>query len=960
MGTVMAVYNGFYRPASGQRRQGQRKRRRTGSSAASSHAVDGAAGARTESSIAKHARQGRDAQISPHAYAVPDYYTPSCPRFALSLSQNITDRFVETASAPSRRLSGREALGPCRHTAWNDQLHIKTLWSRRETAQGDTAALSASLVETVVIATLADAGLKQLGVLRGGLDDLAQMADEWEDANVPPPPLPGDTSSGKDPFPPLSRSYLDFTSSQLLTTLRPILSILSAHPSHVARQAVSALSFALLSKCNESLPQLVPFGLSTLFLLTRDDFDPVREIARTHIQELLANKDLALDASLIDLLNEAVNALPRLIVSHNDRKVTDAAKLLTAIAETTSATIDQNPIANLLGPRGRVERWGLALLDCLEFGRPAGWSSGSAAQSAKGWAGTNLPLLLQGKVGEPFQELPLRYIDSEATIKALKQALVSLGAAGGETALHTVEHFVLLAKTNRARDASKAVSALWVAQLLLEGIAKGQEESAEGKVGKATRKMARYITRIIVSMDEDEDEEIIPDERDEDSLVAVERSKGVDTITTLLDRPLRTDTHGARETRRLHAQAQRVLLTALSLSTLSHTSRILSSSFRPLLLTVLYTVLSHLASPHHLVVTYAENTLNHIAYNTGYASVQNLILDNVDYVINVVSQRLTPARLSPSAPLVLIAMIRLTRSEIVPMVHDVVDEIFDALDDYHGYEVLASSLLAVLVTLVDVMSDDVAAAEERAELSRVGSPPNPEADFAKFATWWTDREKRRKEEVDTILERAPRHAWGKRSDEEDQEPPVDDSEPLPTRSQEMTTLILDKSLNFLSHQSPFLRARILSLVARAIPVLASRQGDLLPLIDRSWGIILLRLDDPIPYVVAEAAEVITGLCRHVGDFMSRRILDSAWPKLKRVLVNQQAQDAKSALARKGAIGTTDPWTVSHRLHLALVGIATYVAKEVPVEDGVLWDMMGLFRTFLDKRVHEEIQEATME
>jgi hypothetical protein len=873
---------------------------------------------------------------------------------------------------------------------------VSKLFTNSSSLKGEVASRAAGLAETIITATLSDIDLQRLGILRAGVDDLEELAEDWEArSEVPPSPTPStSTLGGKDPFPPLTKSYLDFTSAQLFTTIRPILSSLASHPSHLARQAAASLAFALLSRCHLSLPQLAPFALSSLLRLTRDDFDLVRDVAGINLRSLLsADNRLELDAALIDLLGEAVNALPRLIVAHHESKVLEAASLLTAIADSTGAQSTINPIADLLGPRGKVERWGWALLDCLEFGRPTGWSSmgASAAQSAeKGWMGgllgSSLPLLLEGSSGSAssFPELPLRYIESENTIKAVKTALVSLGAAGGESALHAVEHFVLLAKAKRADNPAKAVSALWVAQLLLEGIAKGQEQGSEGKVGKATRKMAKEITRIIVAMEEAEDDDDDDDDVDMDipaeeevseALIPVERTKGLDVVTTLLDRPSRPDTHAAKETRRLHVQAQRVLLTSVSLSTLATTSKILSSAFRPLLLTVLYTILAQLASPHAVVNTFAETALGQVAYNTGYASVQNLILDNVDYVINVVSQRLTPARLSPTAPLVLIAMIRLTRSEIVPLVHDIVDEIFDALDDYHGYEVLASGLLAVLVTLVDVMSDDVSSQDvspERkqklAELNRVGKPPNPEDDFANFTKWWNDRQKTRSDAVNDILDRAPNHAWGKNApgaeDQPDpeQDTPMDEPEEKPTRSQEITTQILDKSLNFLSHRSPFLRARILSLISNAIPVLASgnRESELLPLVDRSWGIILLRLDDPLPYVVTEAAEVIASLCAHVGDFMSRRVLDHAWPKLKKIMASQQNIDARSALARKGAVGTTSQWTVSHRLHLATLAIATFVAREVPVDDNVLWDMMILFRPFIDKRAHEEIQAKAVQ
>ena len=867
--------------------------------------------------------------------------------------------------------------------------------------KGEVAATAAGLVEDVIVSTLSDEDLQRLGVLRGGLDDLSQLADEWnEDATngsvIDPPPssTPSSSSYTPNPFPPLTFSYLEFTSKQLVIALRPLLTSLKSHRSHLARRAAASLSAAVISQCNLSLPTLVPFALSTLLLLSRDDFDPVRHDVNQRLRNL-SHSTLDLHTLLVDLLTEAINALPRLITSDQEIKVQEAAKVLTAIAETTMHIFHRgsNPLAELLGPRGKVERWGWALLSCLEFGRPTSWSTmddTAARASEKGWKNrlvtSSIPLIesAEGNTASEFPDLPMRLIESEATVRAIRDTLIALGSAGGEPALHSVEHFAHFARSNRGGDTSKAVSALWVAQHLFDGIAKGQEESAEGRVSKATRKMARDVTRVVVTMDDmdddDQEEDDAPVEQDEsDALVAVERTKGVDTITTLLDRDPLENSYAAKETRRLHKQAQRALLTALSLSTLSLTSRILSSSFRPLLLNALYTLLSHLTSPHSIIATYAEVALSQVAYDTGYASVQNLILDNVDYVINVVSQRLTPSRLSSSAPLVLIAMIRLTGSEIVPMVHDVIDEIFDALDDYHGYEVIASGLLAALVALIDVMAVDVAAegpSEERrkklAEFNRVGKPPDPIGDFARFKVWYEERDKRRREQVESILERAPEHAWGKDkvgddqgqegADKGDGDVPMDDSDPPPTRTQQVCAQIIDKSLNFLSHRSSFLRARVLSLISRATPVLAmgNREGDLLPLIDRSWSIILLRLDDNVPYVVTEAAEVIAALCEHCGDFMSRRILDTAWPKFKKLLNAQYELDKKSALARKsGMVGTESGYTVSHRLHVAILSVATFVASDVPVEDGVLWDMMVMFRPFLDIKVHEELQEKAM-
>lgn len=829
--------------------------------------------------------------------------------------------------------------------------------------KGGIAREIAELLAEVIVGTLGDADLRGLGVLRPLVEDLGHLAEEWDgiagDPLPPEDPPPSPAPSAPDPFPPLTASYIAFTSSQLQSAIPPIMSSFASHNSYEARYGAIALASALITQCSESLPLLVPRALSTLLLLSKDAFDPVRLDARRKLLAIIPDPELY--ATLLELLSTAINSLPRLITSQQDEHLRETAQLVTALAEiSTEVGTRRNPIAALLGPDGHVERWSWALLACLEFGRPAGWSAAdSAAKVAqRGWEQrliTSEPLREAGD--EPFPTMQLRHVESEATLRAISSMLIALGAAGGETALHSVEHFILFARSNQKQHISKAVSSLWVGQKLLDGIASAEDTGIEGRVGRATRKMAKETTKVVVAMDEDDED--LPIVQESEALIPVERSSGLNAITTLLDRKPLPNSHASNETRRLHAQAQRSLLTALSLSSLALTSRILSSSFRPLLLSSLYTLLSHLGSPQPIVAQYAEIALEQVGYNCGYASTRNLIVDNVDYVINVVSQRLTYHRLSSAAPLVLIAMIRLVGDEIVPLVHDVVDEIFDALDDFHGYESLASSLLAVLVTLIEVMAAEVQ--DTREKETRLGTPPDPVKDFEKFGKWYQERNQRRESEIETILQRAPQHAWGGEWQEEEAEPPTDDSETPPTRSQEVCTAILAKSIHFLTHRSPFLRARVLSLVAHAAPVLAAggRESDLLPIIDKAWPILLNRLEDEHPYVVTEAAEVIASLCENVGDFMSRRVLDWVWPRFKKILEAQRILDQNSALARRGVPGTESAYTVSHRLHVAILRTATFIAAEVPVNEGILWEMMLLFRSFLDQRVHAELQERAV-
>ncbi|WWC69643.1 uncharacterized protein I206_103586 [Kwoniella pini CBS 10737] len=885
--------------------------------------------------------------------------------------------------------------------------------------KGETAEALLGLIQDVIISTLNDKDLRKLGLLRPIVDDLSQLAEDWNleepiPPDQPPPPSPTSSDTSKsnslNPFPPLSSSYLAFTSAQLLNALPPMILALSTHTSDLARHAVISLSYSIIQSCHESLSILQPRCLASLLLLSQDPFDPVRHDAKRRLRQVLHDERILLNTTLLDLLSNAVNSLPRLVTSEQDKKVDEVIMLISAISQLSeemniTGKGGTNVIANLLGPKGGVGKWSWSLLNCLEFGKPSGWSA--AANSAErigqlGWQqaqanGTPLQITNGDTTSQnngKFPHLPLRYIESKPTAKRFGDMLGSLGAAGGENALHSVEYFILFAKANKSRQIAKSVSAVWVCERLLAGISSAQIEGVEGRVSKSVRKMSREIVKLLVSMDEDEgdqdDEELdYKEDPNAEALVPIERIKGIDALTTLLDKKPIPNTQASKETRRLHIQAQKSLITCFSLQTLTLTSHILTSSFRPLLLTTLYVILSHLASPQPIIREYATTALHTISHNIGYASPQNMVLDNVDYVINVVTLHLLPARLSPNAPLVLIAMIKLVGSDIVPMVHDLVDEIFDALDDYHGYEALASNLLAVLGTLIEVMNDEVTSegvSEERQkkldENRRVEIPPNPKNDFAKFFGWYEEREGIRKSEVEEILERAPQHAWGKSDlplDEEEDgkdaegegEKIEEQEEPPPTRTQEVCIRILSKSIFFLTHNSPFLRFKILSIIGNATQVLArgNREKELLPLINESWNSILNRLDDSQPYIQVATLESISKICEEVGDFMSKRILDHVWPRIKIILKNQFKNDNQSALSKSNLKTKTNlngigiginlemnQFSISFKLHKSILNILIYILKEVPIDESIIWEINLISRIFLDKKVNEDLQK----
>lgn len=928
--------------------------------------------------------------------------------------------------------------------------------------KGDIGQAMASVVQDVLVRTLNDADLRDSGVLAPQYDDLAGLAGAWNAQQEQEEEYEIDidmtdeeraalgqsaegTSSGTggtggaaDPFPPLNQKYLQFTGAQLQATVPPILSTLAGHQSPDARSGSAALASALLSRCRASLPRLTPHTLSTLLLLSTDEFDAVRASAEGHLSTLLGPESPDLETALVELLSGAINALPRLIRAGDEKRVDETARLITALAHTTSSTQKGgekggerrfNAIAAFLGPAGNVERWAFALLECLEFGRPRGWSAqdGGAARTATlGWGGgltsKSLPLLTeapqsavtasgadsadagagaaggagaQGTAGggggtggggavppeASFPNLPLRYVPSPRIAKRLEDMLSALGAAGGDPALHSVSYFVRYARGNAGSTPGRATSAVWVADNLLAGVASASlsasasaSGSGSGKAPKAVRKAARDVARSLMELDEAEEEAYEQDaEHMDGTVLAPERKSGLQELTTLLDRPMANQS-ASEETARLDRRSQRCLLTCFSLRSLSTSASILGAGFKPLLLHTLYPLLAALSHPADLVRTFAEVALAKVAYESGYASAQNMVLSNADYVVNCVSQRLTYHRLDQQAPLVLIAMIRLVGAEIVPLVHDIVDEVFDALDAFHGYAALALALLAVLNALVETMAADPDAIkteegerrkeEDRADTERFLRPPEPEADFAQFAEWWDGRGKKAQEDMDGILERAPKHGWGKHApdapdapaeEEGEGEQPQEEETP-PTRAEELGTAILQKATFYLSHSSPFLRARVLALISSCVAVLSGRPAALLPEIDKAWPTILLRLSDPEPYVVVEAVSLLRSLCEYVPSYISKRLAD-AWPTLRRLLNSQMENDRRNDLATRGVVGKVDKFSVSHRLYQALLGVAQFMIASVPVKEGVVWDVCVSFRPFLDARAEGELQEG---
>lgn len=244
-----------------------------------------------------------------------------------------------------------------------------------------------------------------------------------------------------------------------------------------------------------------------------------------------------------------------------------------------------------------------------------------------------------------------------------------------------------------------------------------------------------------------------------------------------------------------------------------------------------------------------------------------------------------------------------------------------------------------------------------------------EEDWANFTDWFAHRHDRPPEPEtvymdDDLPAKNPQTPFATVLDPDGQpDEPKDPSEfpdtpkPPPTKAQALAAQILTKATYYLSHASPFLRGRVVGLIAAAVPLLvrpsldaaAGRPGDLLPAVHKAWPFLLARLDDGQPSVRDEAAALVEALATHVGGFMSRRILDDVWPRLRAGLERQEGRDRLSSVA-----GRT-PFAEGHRFYRSVLRTMRAVDAGVPLKEEGVWEQAVGLRRFLEAGVDEELQ-----
>ncbi|KAI8460155.1 hypothetical protein BY996DRAFT_6745744 [Phakopsora pachyrhizi] len=391
-------------------------------------------------------------------------------------------------------------------------------------------------------------------------------------------------------------------------------------------------------------------------------------------------------------------------------------------------------------------------------------------------------------------------------------------------------------------------------------------------------------------------------------------------------------------------QVYQTLRSCLILRFISTLAYISEEKFHKNLSWVLFYVLSHFSSPLEYLQLHARATLEVISFHCGYASTSNMLSGNIDYISFSISSQMIPNQFNIRAPFVLENLIRsVGLFNMLPLVEQVIlEDCFELLDFYHGYDVICEQLIQLFKTVMDLMKEDIEMDEQmkrekHSSKATIGSssssssssdrpeetgssncfgldelieaeiefrnslqsffsnPTTVEKELEKFERHLSAilrlnnlKANRVNLKTNESSQTVTQECLQTKKDEGEDDEVIKQDEDLKdnlglTVYQNLASELIGKSCNFLTHSSPRVRLQVCQLISSGVSILGStaerpQESSLLPFVHRFWPTIMNRLNEIESS--RETLEIFKNLCKHVGSFMGKKLMDDIWPKIR--------------------------------------------------------------------------------
>ncbi|CZT06788.1 uncharacterized protein RCO7_07221 [Rhynchosporium graminicola] len=708
----------------------------------------------------------------------------------------------------------------------------------------------------------------------------------------------------------LTKSWLKATTGQVKLALSNIIRLRN-HESEEVRKALNQLSITLLDECHDTLAEAAPILVETCMTLAGVDAEEELSLRTTSLTDLAS-----IHPNLGDMIKNTVYnwviSLPRVMQS-NDEYAKHAAlgQLSKAHDLLTGLNLESSILEDALGS---------SLRDSISLTiEPVPVAQGVQEAEFDINSQAAMTLATDNALSTKFQPIIMYQESQRQTRNQLATLLSSLGSRNSQLAMASE-------MLEYARNASGPgrLSAYWLSSQILQSSESSNKDF---------------------------------DEFFESSLTLSDEQESMNTEMFLFSQTLLISADERTSDWRLQA---------IALEVMAVTAQRKKEDFKAELVDTLYPIVQLLGSPSSRLREHAVTCLNIISGSCGYKNASQLIVDNVDYMVNAISLRLNTFDILPHAPQVLVMMIRLTGPSLLLYLDDVVESIFAALENFHGYQLLVDVLFSVLGEIVYAGSkSEHLQIEDTPTINHRKTPPAPTSieDLVILLS-----PKSASKDASITHEEVPQKPWTSAKtllDENHPEPNDNDDsseqgeEDTPTQNQELTpspptktyTLLHRISLlsqHHLTSSSPHLRFKLLSLLRTSCTSLSSNETLFLPLVNDIWPVLVSRLYDAEPYVQVGACETISEICRCAGDFLSTRLRDE-FPSLLKLARQVEVKAETEIQKQKQGKGGRGAYSQNVKVWEGVVGLLSAVVEYVRIEDESFDEVVEVLGTLVWER-----------
>lgn len=481
------------------------------------------------------------------------------------------------------------------------------------------------------------------------------------------------------------------TAEKLSLLLHKMVEFSSVHPHWKVRLELVELVHHLLRNCSQSLVDSFSHLLKALVGLVNDENGEVQSRCKEVLQGIAEQRIVAQNRALADVLSENLHslatALPRLMNSQDDTGKVSTLSLLLGYLKLLGPKINI-----VLNSTSHLHRLSKALMQVLELDvTDVKIVEDRRCEGLCGPSGS----LQHGVQKDRCQKKYFRFFTEEKIFQLLQQVCRVLGYYGNLYLL--VDHFMgLYGESGMYRKQAAMVLNELITGAAGVGVDVLQEREVSLNVddlkGSIMSILDEYTDQanwyLITSIDT---EEISHEHSVQHSGLTARPGGACSSILLLSPEPHVT-------TRTMNSNIWQI---CIQLEGVGCFAAVLGKEFRLLLLSALYPVLEKAGDKTLLISETALGTLVDICKACSYDSLQCLINENSDYLVNGISLNLRQLAHQPHASQVLDTMLRHSDASLLPLVEDVIQDVLSALDQ--SYNNQASTFLGVLHSVMTAL-----------------------------------------------------------------------------------------------------------------------------------------------------------------------------------------------------------------------------------------------------------------